>query len=106
MKFGLTHPKWELIHLLATEEMLGYIPGFLSLEDPRSAREQFNANYIGGWQSMPGFTMTPQGLTYPEDPMMVLIAECHLREEVIRFYQGSWVAIVQPDGTYDISRMD
>jgi hypothetical protein len=42
-------------------EMLGFIPSFLSEDDSRPAREQFAANYIAGWQPMPGFTMMENG---------------------------------------------
>ena len=90
-------------------EMLGYIPSFLSESDPRSAKEQLDGNYNhgGGWRSMPGFIMLPNGdLSYPGDPPYALLAETSLRGEVIRVYHYSWVAIVQPDGTFDVSRMD
>ncbi len=100
--------EWVLKHPRATLDMLGYIPGFLSQDDPRPAREQLDSAYRtgGGWQPFKGFTITPRGLQYPGDPPMALIAETTLRDEVVRFYQCSWVAIIQPDGTYEISRMD
>jgi hypothetical protein len=97
---------WTMIHPEATFEMLGYIPYFLSENDPRPAREQFNERYVSGWRSIPGFTMTPNGLKYPGDPLTPLLAETRLRDEIIRFYQYAWVAIVQPDGSYEICRMD
>lgn len=92
-----------------TMEMLGFIPDFLSEADPRSAREQFNANYshAGGWKPFKGFTMLKNGnLKYPGDEPTRLLAETRLRDETIRFYQHAWVAVIQTDGSYEICRMD
>jgi hypothetical protein len=100
---------WKMKHPQMTMEHLGFLPEFLSLDNPQSAREQLDANYRhgGGWQPFTGFTMLPNGnLTYPGDPETLLLAETRLRNEVIRYYQYSWVAIVQPDGSYEIARMD
>jgi hypothetical protein len=101
---------WVKRHPLATPEMLGYIPDMLHEEDPRSAREQLDSNYQhgGGWQPFEGFEMLPNGnLQYPGDPCTLLLAEAMLHgKEMIRFYNHSWVAIVQPDGTFEVSRMD
>jgi hypothetical protein len=90
-------------------EMLGVIPSFLSEDDPRPAREQFDAHYRigGGWRPMPGFTMLPDGaLGYPGDPPTLALAETRLRDETIRFYEYSWVAVIQPDGSFEVCRMD
>lgn len=100
---------WIMLDPKMTPEMLGFIPKFLNENDPRPAREQFNENYAhgGGWSPFEGFTMLPNGdLEYPGDPVYSLLAEAHLRDEKIRFYDYSWVAIVQPDGSFEISRMD
>ena len=100
---------WKMIHPKARPEMLGYLPQFLSERDPRPAREQFDTAYQhgGGWTPFHGFTLLPDGsLKYPDDPPMVVIAETKLRDETIRFHECSWVSIIQPDGTYEICRMD
>lgn len=99
---------WVMRHPQATVEMLGFIPEFLSENDPRPAREQFAANYVSGWSPFKGFKVAADGssLRYPDDPPQLLIAETRLRDEVIRFYDGSWVGVFQPDGSYEISRMD
>ena len=99
---------WNLCHPKATVEMLGFLPSFLSEDDPRPAREQFDERYKfgGGWDPFPGFKLTENGLEYPEDPPQKLLAETRLRDEIIRLYDCSWVAIIQPDGSYEISRMD
>lgn len=85
---------------------LGFLPEFLDEEDPRSASAQFNANYIGGWNPFPGFTMEGGTLQYPDDPPLVPIAYTKLRDETIIFYPYAFVAIKQPDGTFEVSRMD
>lgn len=98
---------WKLKNAHALRQ-LGLIPEFVSAADPRPAREQFNTNYAhgGGWRPFQGFTRTKAGLEYPDDPAMKLLASTHLRDELIEVYQYSWVCIVQPDGSYEISRMD
>lgn len=100
---------WTMIHPKADPLMLGYIPQFLSECDPRPAREQFDSAYQhgGGWTPFQGFTMLHNGdLGYPGDPPVELLAETQLRNETIRFYNHSWVCIIQPDGSYEICRMD
>ena len=100
---------WEMKHPRMTPDMLGYLPTMLDENDPRPAKNQFNSNYQrgGGWTHFEGFKMLSNGnLSYPGDPETILLAETKLRDEVIRFYQHSWVAIIQPDGSYEICRMD
>lgn len=100
---------WIAKHPRMTTEALGYLPEFLNETDPRSAREQIHSNYShgGGWHSFKGHVMLPNGnLSYPGDPPTRLLAETRLRHEIIRFYEHDWVAIVQPDGSYDIARID
>src|SRR5215203_2126458 len=100
--------KWFLKHPKATPEMLGYIPEFLDEDDPRPAREQFDTNYEhgGGFTPMQGFTMTENALHYPGDPPFELLAETRLRDEVIRVFNYAWVAVIQPDGSFIVARMD
>lgn len=101
-------PEWKLCHPAFTYEGLGYLPSFLSEKDTRSAREQLDSGYkqFGGWRPFHGFKMTDRGLEYPNDPPQPLLAEAKLRDEVVRFYKGSWVAIIQTDGSYEIAKMD
>jgi len=89
-------------------DAVGYIPDFLNLSDPRPAAEQFHTNYIGGWNSFKGFHMNPDDhtLSYSGDPDMPVLAEIPFRDETILIYPHSWVAITQPDDSYDIARMD
>lgn len=98
---------WVAKHPQFRPDMLGYIPTFLNEDDPRPVREQFNHAYSGGWRPFPGFEMLPNGdMAYPGDPPTELLAETKLRNETIRFYDCAWVAIVQPDGSFEVCRMD
>lgn len=99
---------WALLDPRMTPEMLGFLPSFLDDQDPRPAREQIDANYRhgGGWQPMKGFERTPAGLKYPGDPPLPLLAVSALRLEKIEFYDYQWLVIVQPDGSFEVSRMD
>jgi hypothetical protein len=101
--------RWIAKHPRATPDMLGFLPGMLSDYDPRPAREQMETNYAhgGGWTPFRGFTMKENGIRYPGDPLCVLLFETRLREETIRVYDGGpWMAIIQPDGEYEICRID
>jgi hypothetical protein len=101
--------KWIMKHPSASMDLLGLVPAFLDERDPRPAREQIDANYQhgGGWRPMPKFKLLPDGrLSYPGDDPLPVLAETRLRDEVIRFYDCSWLAIVQPDGSFEVSRVD
>lgn len=88
-------------------DLLGFIPSFLYEDDPRPAREQIAERYIAGWQPFPGFTFSEDlNLFYEGDPPLDPIAYTKLHEEVILVYHYAWVAIVQPDATFEVARLD
>ena len=100
---------WIKMHPQASSDMLGFIPDFLDDRDPRPAREQIDANYQhgGGWDPFTGFNLLPNGyIKYPDDPPLPPLMRTHLRDETITFYDCSWVMITQPDGTWEIARLD
>lgn len=100
---------WELLHPRATADTLGFIPSFLSEDDPDPAWKQIHKNYGhgGGWRSQDGFALTPSDcLRYPGDPPLQPLARTHLRDERILFYPYSFVAIIQPDRSFDVARID
>lgn len=101
--------EFEMKHPRATMDHLGFIPFFLSENNPASAKEQIDASYAhgGGWRTHHGWTMKSNGaLSFPGDPDLRVIAEAKLRDEIIRVYEMSWVAIVQPNGEYEVARID
>jgi len=100
---------WLAVDPRIGPEHLGLLPGMLSERDPRPAREQLDANYQhgGGWQPFPGFKLhRDNSLSYPGDPPTKPLAMTMLRDELIVFYQYSWVAIIQPDRSFEVCRMD
>ena len=98
-----------------TSEHLGLIPMFLSRDNPLPAREQFDNNYAhgGGWQPMTGWTLNSDlTLQYGDleeedaDPPLSPLARVNFKDELILVYPAAWVAIVQQDGSFEVSRMD
>lgn len=91
---------------------LGFLPNFLSEADPRPAREQLDANYQhgGGWKPFEGFEFKMichvASLLYLGDPPMRSVAFTTLREEIILLFPHDWVVVLQPDGSWEVSRMD
>jgi hypothetical protein len=107
----MSNPIWTLLHPLMTYEHLGpYLPYFLVNEDERPAAQQFNERYkFGGWRpfGQDKFTLTETHiLKYPGDPAHQPMAVTHLRDEVILLYNSDVVVIKQPDGSFEVCRMD
>jgi hypothetical protein len=104
LMFTLVHPK-------ATQEHLGFIPGFFSEHNPKPAKEQIHKNYQhgGGWYKLDGFKRlndTGFKIKYPGDPALQILATAKLRDETIVIYQDAFVGIFQPDGTFEVARID
>lgn len=95
-------------HPEATLEVFGGIPFMLSEHDQRPVREQLDNGYRhgGGWSAMHGHTMQGDTLFFPGDPPFEPLAELRVRDERIVIYDYSIVAIVQPDGSFEVARMD
>lgn len=95
-------------------EVVGILPQFVSEHDPRPAKEQINQNYAhgGGWDSFEGFTLITSddgeqyGLDYKGDPMMKELSRATFRDETLVFFEHSWLAIIQKDGSFEVSRVD
>jgi hypothetical protein len=90
---------------------LGYLPGYLSENDPRSVKEQLHSGYRqgGGWRPLEKFGLSPAPdylLLYPGDPPLRPWAQAALRGEMILVYPGDWVLILQQDGSFEVARMD
>lgn len=99
---------WTFYHPRMTLAHLGYIPQWLSEANPKPAREQLNDGYrFGGWQPFSGFTLRDDNsLAYPGDPITRPLASAKLRDETIVFYPSCWVAVIQPDRSFEVCRMD
>jgi len=104
-----------------TLEWLGLIPAMMSANDPTPVAEQVDANYQhgGGWRPLEGwnmdedYTLTYKDYSESEDgdpPLKPLFQAEHDRGggvmEKVFFYDSAWVNVVQPDGSFEVSRMD
>jgi hypothetical protein len=89
---------------------LGYLPGFLDELDPRPARQQIDQNYQhgGGWQPLDGWVMNPRTrrIKFPGDPPLAPLAAARLHDEMLYFYDHAWLLVLQPDGSYEVARVD
>ena len=79
--------------------------------DKRPAREILDENYRhgGGWSPFEGFKVADPkkfSIKYPGDPTMRPHSLITFNHEVVAFYDSDWVAIWQPDGSFEICRMD
>jgi hypothetical protein len=101
---------WTARHPRANMDMLGWLPGFLSEDDPDDAKKQLHTNYShgGGWQPIRGYKLRSNDcLEYPGDPPLRPIFETKLRDERILVYEHAIVCVIAPDGeTYECARMD
>lgn len=93
----------------------GLLPSFFSPKDPRPASEQLNDAYAhgGGFLPFKGFILGHDwqnvnyaSIHYPLDPPMWEVSRATLREETLILFEGAWLAIVQPDGSNVICRVD
>lgn len=100
---------WQFLVPGMTPEHLGLLPMMLDPSDPDPARVQFDKNYQhgGGWYPQPNFKLLDNNvLSYPGDPPFAPVAMTKLRDELILLYEYSYVAIIQPDRTFEVCRMD
>jgi hypothetical protein len=101
---------WEFLHPKMTDYFLGHIGKAMTESSPLSAREQINQLYpFGGWRPTLGDSIKHLGnynLKYPGDPVMRPIARAKLRDEIICIYQSEFWAVFQPDGSFEVARLD
>jgi hypothetical protein len=103
----IPHPDYDGVPL---RDLVGILPGFFSEDDPRSAAKQLDTAYAhgGGWRPMFKWSLNLNDLsiTYPGDEPIHPYAKAQLRDEKLYLYPYSWLCIIQPDGSYEISRVD
>lgn len=90
-------------------DAIGFLPEIFLDQDPRPAVEQAADRYAhgGGWRPQDGWELHPDGVAvYPGDPPQQVLAMATLRNEVLLVFRYGYVAIVQPDGSFEMSRMD
>ena len=92
-----------------TPDHVGMIPHWLDESDMRNARDQLDDHYQhgGGWRPFEGFKLNrDKSIEYDGDPALKPLAIMKLRDEIVVMYQYGWVMILQPNGTFEICRMD
>lgn len=102
-----------------TPDHIGLIPAFFVELDPRDAIDQINERYAhgGGWFDLKvgerGFRQFDDfaKLHYPGDPPLHAYAEATLhlgtdKPERIVIYESGFVAIIQADQSFRVSRLD
>lgn len=102
------------INEVAAMSLMGFIPQFVSSDDPRSAQEQINDNYRhgGGWCPLRGWMFNPTDSTIQfsdeegTDPPYTPVAETRIHDQRLIVYRDAWVALVKDDGTFEVARMD
>jgi hypothetical protein len=103
IEFALLHPRVD-------PDVVGFLPTFFSERDQRPAREQIDTAYAhgGGWRPQPGFNFNQHTFTmqYPGDPVFLPLARAYLRDELIILYEHEYLAIIQPDGSFEIGRVN
>lgn len=101
--------EWKLLHPRVTMAHLGLLPAFLSEGSPDPAAKQLGRGYSygGGWSPVRGFRLRDDNhLLYPGDPPLRPIAETKVNDEVVCVYEHSFVAVIQPDRSFEVARMD
>lgn len=99
---------WTFHHERADDYHIGYLGR--RLHTMKRVAEQINLAYkFGGWQPF------GQGkwklhddnrLEYPGDPTMEPIASAKVGDELVCIYRGDWWAIIQPDRSFEVARLD
>jgi hypothetical protein len=92
-------------------ERLGLIPLWINPNDLRPAAQQLDEGYQhgGGWDPFKGFTLDEHyQLNYFGDPPVKPIAYTKLvsTRELVVIYEHAWVAVIQPDRSFEVCRMD
>lgn len=89
---------------------IGFIPDFLSPDCEDSAAKQIGRNYKhgGGWRPLEGYSLDlePGIVTHSSGLQMRPIAAAVMRAEVIAIYPRGYVAIIQPNGVFEIAKVD
>lgn len=87
-------------------EILGQLPDIFRESDPRTAIEQVNDRYPGGWNTVNGFEERDGKLYYPGDPPLRPLAAWVLHnEEMIVLYEHDFVAVCQYNGQFEVARL-
>lgn len=91
-------------------EDIGFVPYFFEAGDERHPAEQIAERYAhgGGWTPQEGFTIEEDGLRYKDGAKDRLLFSfmVHGHPQTLHLYECAWLAIVEPDGSFAVSRVD
>jgi hypothetical protein len=90
---------------------LGWLVDILTSDDKRPIKEQLEDRYAhgGGFRPIKGFKMNPKTLImrFPGDRPFKPAAATTINHEKVVFYPYcSLLAIIQPNGDFDVTRVD
>ena len=92
------------------ENMAGDLRFFANENSDTPLNKQINKAYSfgGGWNPLNGFEFNQEtkGIKYPGDPELLPLAVATFKEQQVYLYHYSWVAIVNPDKSFEVSRVD
>ena len=95
---------------LNVNHIVGILPSFVNEGNPMSVTKQINDRYShgGGWRPLEGFVMdkNDRSIQYPEDPKLMPLAVGVIKGCEVIVYDHGWVAVVNEDGSYEVSRID
>lgn len=101
---------WKFHHPLMSLEHLGFIPFWISEENPKGIADQIDDGYrFGGFKAHPikNFKVEREFcLKYPGDPLLKPLATLELRDETFVFYDHAICAVFQKDGSFVAARID
>lgn len=103
---------WTLLNPRMTIDQLGYLPMLIGPKFPGTVAEQLRDNYAHGGGYDPFgenlWKLDPKThvLSYPDDPQFHPLATTKVRDETLYFYNHAILAIVQPDGSFAVTRVD
>ena len=100
--------QWSHPHLI------GYLGQIFLNGTGETAQEQLNQRYAhgGGFHPFEGFILAGADetdaatITYPKDPPMREVSRLSLNEQTLILFEHQWLAIVEADNSYRVTRVD
>ena len=93
--------------------VVGLLSHIIKDSDPDPVRVQIGVRYAhgGGYNPIKNFKIKHLGvdraeLRYPGDPAYAELSRTQIRDEVVILFECALVAIVQPDESFVVTRMD
>jgi len=87
--------------------------------DERTAEDQLADRYAhgGGYAPFDGFTLSDWGwdawadgsmatMIYAGDPPVTEVSRAALRDQTLILFEHSWLAIIEKDGSFTVTRVD